>query len=223
MVFGTAIYLVVIFFCKDKSLLVDEVINATSFATLAMIIGAFARQVKLENISVKEKLKRMAYVDALTGISNRRKLFEDLQEHGSSVTAISMVDVDYFKRYNDTYGHQKGDECLKAIVQCLLGFETHNQVSAYRYGGEEFVVLFREPSKELVCNISDGIRIRVEAMNYEHSSSELQKVTISMGVCFVDENNTESYEAIISKADMALYTAKSQGRNCVVTYHDSLM
>ncbi len=219
-ILGTSLYLTFIFFFKKRDLLVDEIFNCIIFAFTGIIMGTFTRYAKMENISVKAELNHLVYFDGLTEIYNRRKLFDDLQndQFKKEITGIGILDVDFFKKYNDTYGHQQGDKCLKSIINCIAAFNFESNFSIYRYGGEEFVVLFKNTSKERITTIADTIRLGVESMNIDHKSSDLKKVTISIGIALVSAENFEGYEQTISNADLALYTSKSKGRNCVTFY-----
>ena len=222
MILGSLSYLMMIIPFKDSALFIDEVVNTIVFSTISIIIGSFVRQAKIENFIIKEELDVFAHYDGLTGVYNRRKLFEDLYKHEKEkIVGIAMVDVDYFKRYNDTYGHQKGDECLKAITRIFLNYQVQYNMGAYRYGGEEFIILFRGITKQQISNIAYEILKEIENMNWEHSTSKFEKVTASIGISFVEDDN-EGYEAVISKADKAMYVSKTKGRNRVTTFTEEL-
>ena len=134
--------------------------SAISFAIIGLVVGYFTRKTKIHNFYMKEKLKEEAYLDQLTKLYNRRKLYNDL-EGDVLITGLAILDIDYFKRYNDTYGHPAGDRCLCAVADILLSFkQAGNRV--YRYGGEEFLVLFEDNSSEYILELLEKIRVEVE-------------------------------------------------------------
>lgn len=140
----------------------------------------------------------------------------------SKLTGIAIADIDYFKKYNDTYGHQKGDRCLKAIAKCFLGFESCGNMQFYRYGGEEFATLFFDYYPEQVLDLTTKIRMQIESLSIEHKGSEKGKVTISIGLSMPKSTAEQEWESLLLCADKALYNAKTSGRNCIAVYNDSL-
>jgi diguanylate cyclase (GGDEF)-like protein len=156
------------------------------------------------------QLEKMAITDSLTGISNRRHLFEVLavetekaRRYGSSFSLL-MFDIDYFKKLNDTYGHQHGDEVLKKVAEVLKSSIRTVDVAG-RYGGEEFLVILTE--SDIDGSIAVAERIRREAAKIDNGP-----VTISGGVTIY---SGETAEDLLKKADMLLYRAKNEGRNRV--------
>jgi len=167
------------------------------------------------------ELKKLVNIDGLTGLANRRYLDKYLRvEVGRSIRnknelSVILCDVDFFKKYNDTYGHLKGDDCLKSVAKALDSTCKRSTDLVARYGGEEFAVVLPDTSGENATKLADLMRQSVEGLNEEHSASDLGKVTISMGVfCALPQSRDEA-EKILHKADEALYEAKQAGRNRV--------
>ncbi|MFN2339801.1 MAG: diguanylate cyclase [Halanaerobium sp.] len=173
-----------------------------------------------------QKLEKMALVDGLTGISNRRlfdqKIEEELKraKRKQSVLSLIMLDIDNFKEYNDTYGHQQGDQCLKEIAKILDKNTKRASDFAARYGGEEFVVILPETAKDGALKIAEDIRKGIINLELEHkNSTAADYVTVSLGVSSIStekEINQELIKAFIETSDQALYQAKENGRNRTV-------
>lgn len=170
--------------------------------------------------SVNEQLKRLSSLDGLTGISNRRSFDERLNEEWNrerrNVAPLSLIliDIDFFKLYNDNYGHLAGDECLARVANCLK--ETVHRPGDFvaRYGGEEFVVILPETDEKGAMVIAENLRLAVEKMNLEHKMSKVSNhVTISLGVATILPSKLITQETLIDSADKALYTSKEKGRN----------
>ena len=167
-----------------------------------------------------------ANYDALTGIYNRRFMeskFHDvmdfLSRSGGSLSVL-MIDIDYFKKYNDTYGHEKGDICLKAIAQTLADTIPRANDFVARYGGEEFVVVLPNTDKAGAYVIAEKMLENVRMLNIPHANSAItQYVTISIGVTTCRVTYTQSWEEYLKCADEALYMSKKNGRN-LYTYLD---
>jgi diguanylate cyclase (GGDEF)-like protein len=172
---------------------------------------------------------RMAYHDDLTGLPGRRAMNEALLQLGSRY-AMAMVDVDHFKRFNDTYGHDVGDQVLRMVASRLGGVSGGGR--AFRYGGEEFSVIFPNKSTEEAAPHLEALRRAVAASRFALRSSRRPRkkpptpkpsiasrkevsVTVSIGVADRDNQRTDS-EQVLKAADKALYRAKSAGRNRVV-------
>jgi diguanylate cyclase (GGDEF)-like protein len=165
-------------------------------------------------------LRQWVYVDGLTGVRNRRYFDERLaSEWGRAVrngTALSVVllDVDFFKRYNDHYGHQAGDICLRQVANCLrLTLKRPGDLAA-RYGGEEFVCLLPDTDLLGALALARQLGAAVEALGIAHADSAVAAVvTVSLGVCSTSGNTPGSAAALLREADAQLYIAKSGGRN----------
>lgn len=166
-----------------------------------------------------DTLRNLAYTDGLTGISNRLYLDEQLakewriaQRHERELSLI-LLDIDYFKQYNDSYGHLAGDECLRIISGCVRQACKRPADIAARYGGEEFCCVFPETNLEGAIKIAESLSRAISIANIVHEGSPTYgKITVSMGVASTIPRN-DSPNALISKADVALYKAKDNGRN----------
>ncbi len=167
-----------------------------------------------------DKLEKLATLDGLTNISNRRR-FEDFLEQEwhraqrqKAQLSLLLMDVDFFKLYNDTYGHQGGDDCLKQVAAVLSDTVKRTTDLAARYGGEEFVVILTDTDKEGASVVAETIRSRVEALKIPHRGSKVNEfVTVSVGVATVVPKPSEHKEHLILNADNSLYRAKENGRN----------
>jgi diguanylate cyclase (GGDEF)-like protein len=167
------------------------------------------------------ELQRLSYFDGLTGIANRRQFdyaiaraWNKALRHGRPV-ALFMLDIDLFGDYNNTYGHQAGDDCLKTIGKLLGNKVRRASDLVARYGGEEFVAILQDTDTSKLAAYAESIRASVENLNIEHSASPYKKVTMSIGVaCLVPTIETSPAE-LIEMADRALYQAKKNGRNKV--------
>jgi diguanylate cyclase (GGDEF)-like protein/PAS domain S-box-containing protein len=167
-----------------------------------------------------EKLMQMAMTDALTGLENRRSFDGALaKEFARSLRdqtpiALLLVDVDHFKKFNDSYGHQAGDECLKSIGDLLKEFARRPGDTAARYGGEEFAIILANTSYLGARQSAERLRRAVQELGIRHCESPFGRVTVSVGVAGeVPKEGTE--EGLIQLADAALYEAKAAGRNRV--------
>jgi diguanylate cyclase (GGDEF)-like protein len=174
------------------------------------------------NVANKE-LQLLSATDGLTGLSNRR-MYDELSmrewrrcDRMKKPFALVMVDVDSFKLYNDHYGHQAGDECLKAVAGQMLRAAPRPGDLVARYGGEEFVFALGETDLDGALWVANILRQRIEDLNMPHAASKLKHVTVSCGVASVMPNDKTSLETLLQSADYALYQAKEQGRNRVVS------
>lgn len=173
--------------------------------------------------AANEKLRALSLRDGLTGLANRRSLEEFLDKEwrfalreGLPLTVI-MLDVDWFKLYNDTCGHQAGDACLQRVADALVASVNRGGDLAVRYGGEEFMLILRKTDERGGQAIAEKIRLAVEQMGISHPSSVTSpSVTISLGISTVTPQPGGTYWQLIDAADKALYQAKKQGRNCWV-------
>lgn len=170
-----------------------------------------------------EELQRLATIDGLTQVANRRRFDEVLQIEWKRMSreqkplSIILSDLDFFKLYNDTYGHLSGDDCLRAVARCVSDETKRPSDLAARYGGEEFVVLLPNTDSEGALQVAEGVLKRVAKMNIEHSKSAVAPhVTLSLGVATAMPGCKTSLSALIDTADRALYQAKKQGRNRVI-------
>lgn len=173
----------------------------------------------------EEYLRFLSMRDGLTGLFNRRTFDEEMKNEWRRALRISapfsliILDIDYFKSYNDTYGHQQGDNCLKAVAEVINNSVHRKGDMTARYGGEEFVILLPSSSKSDALFIAEAIRSRVAELGLAHKNSAIYKtVTASLGIGTLVPSLKNSPEKLFKLADKALYAAKSQGRNRVVSY-----
>jgi adenylate cyclase len=166
--------------------------------------------------------KRIAFIDDLTKIANRRFFDHFLEQQWSKCQrdnqdlALIFCDVDFFKVYNDTYGHKAGDSCLQQVALALSDSVRGHDLAA-RYGGEEFVVVLPDSNTETAKVVAQRIRAKLQEMQIPHAGSQAsQYVSISMGIASVYHNRAISTTELIEVADKALYQAKSQGRDRAV-------
>lgn len=167
-------------------------------------------------ISLVEASYSMAYQDELTGLPSRRSLEEAMLKLGSKY-AIAMVDIDFFKKFNDTYGHDIGDKVLQKVAGNLM--EAGIGGRAFRYGGEEFTILFPNKTQAEVFPLLEELRKAIAKEKHAYkkknkASSRKLGVTVSIGIAEKNDKYTTP-EEVIQAADKALYRAKKNGRNCV--------
>ena len=186
------------------------------------LASTVAEQVGLAiaNLNLRETLQHQSIRDSLTGLFNRRYLEEALekeiaraQRHQSSV-AVVMLDVDHFKSFNDTYGHDAGDVVLKAIAQALKD-NIRAADTACRYGGEEMTLIFSENSLREAIPLAEHLRHIISQLNITYGNQRLSGLTASFGVAVFPEHGTIG-AALLQAADGALYRAKAAGRNQVI-------
>ncbi|RTR35116.1 diguanylate cyclase [Shewanella atlantica] len=165
-----------------------------------------------------KQFRRMALVDGLTNISNRRHFDEILSqeirasERNNHPLCLILIDIDYFKRLNDSSGHQVGDECLVEVAKVLAGICHRPRDLAARYGGEEFVLLLPDTDLNGACQVAEKVKLKLAEAKLIHPDSELGSyITVSQGVCQCRESM--SADEFISEADKLLYSAKSTGRD----------
>ena len=178
-----------------------------------------------ELASLTEKLKALSITDELTKLNNRRAFMQYLdtvwkQNHRLKLpVSVLLIDIDYFKKYNDTLGHLKGDEALKAVALCLKSQIKRETDFVARFGGEEFVCLLPFTSKDEAFDFAKILVQSIESLNLPHPMSEVsQYITISAGIANIIPDNNNSLTQLLDYADKALYTAKASGRNRVVQY-----
>ena len=168
-------------------------------------------------------LNEMVARDGLTGIQNRRMFDQHIQRAWHQAVrehlpvAVALVDIDCFKDYNDRYGHQAGDECLRAVAVSLTQCARRPLDFVARYGGEEFAIVLYEASREYVAEVLTRIQRTIAELNIAHDASRVaSRLTVSIGAAFILPGADRTPEGLIQLADEALYSAKEQGRNRVV-------
>lgn len=208
----------------------EKHIHGLEVGAVDYITKPFHREIIKLRVNLHLELKRhrdyfeqLSYLDGLTGLANRLRfdtIFAYEWEHSTrrkDCLALLLLDIDYFKQYNDTYGHLLGDDCLKRVSQCLQKSVNRSSDLVSRYGGEEFIVLL--PSTDLAGAqiVAERIRQNIEALHIPHLSSQHKNVTISLGVGSIAPRQGQKAQDFLQNVDDALYRAKSHGRNCLKT------
>jgi diguanylate cyclase (GGDEF)-like protein len=179
--------------------------------------------------AANSELYRLANFDSLTQVANRRcfneyldKQWSNLEQETAEISLI-LCDIDYFKRYNDTYGHQAGDTCLQKVAKTIAEAvesstaEVGEEALVARYGGEEFAIILPRISSDKAASIAENIRVWVKKLAIEHANSAVSDcVTLSLGVASTFLPSQISQEKLIAVADRSLYAAKEKGRDRVI-------
>lgn len=210
---------------------VPFIFSATPFRGIdSTVIGMVARfkditERKYAENTLKEandRLERLSASDGLTQVANRRCFDQTLEREWNRLRrtreplSLIMSDVDFFKLFNDTYGHQGGDDCLKSVAKTLSEVARRGGDCVARYGGEEFAVILPATNEQGAFTVAEKIRQAVEQMGMEHKKSSIAScVTLSLGVATIVPTGTGTPALLIKCADNALYQAKSSGRNRV--------
>jgi diguanylate cyclase (GGDEF)-like protein len=208
----------------------DYLLKPISEVVLQAKLRAMHRLVEMQRSLVKvtqqlneanTQLLKLSATDGLTGIANRR-MYDELAlrewrrcERMKKPYSLVMVDVDHFKLFNDKYGHQAGDECLKKVAEQVGRVAPRATDLAARYGGEEFVLVLGETDADGAKWIANRLRLQVSELNIPHYATESRHVTISCGVASVLPSEKLSLDVLLKSADHALYQAKKTGRNLV--------
>ena len=217
----------------DQRLLLSALVNGFIATLLAFIISRVAFVMRLrgfrkdayladqqrELMETNERLQRLSFVDPLTNIANRRFLEMSISRewklHARSGFQMSvlMIDIDWFKSYNDSYGHLAGDECLRRVAVALENTVRRPTDLVTRYGGEEFCVLLPMTKKEgAICIVKRMMRA-ISDLDIPHSGSPLGSVTVSMGIASCLPDHVRGFDDLLRSADTALYNAKISGKN----------
>jgi diguanylate cyclase (GGDEF)-like protein len=196
------------------------------FETLATA-GVVLMVLLSEVMSLYARLGTLATIDALTGLSNRQAFDNEarfallLQQRQTTEVAFLVIDVDFFKQYNDTYGHQVGDECLKRVARGIRETCGRQIDLVGRFGGEEFVVLLQGTNPAGAMRVGEAIRSCVEELGIAHAASAAAPVvTVSVGISQATCDSHTDLETLFQRADAALYRAK-RSRNTVVMDDDA--
>jgi diguanylate cyclase (GGDEF)-like protein len=199
---------------RDFMMSVFWSISALSFGFLgAYILERSNRKVFMN----EQRLKHLAETDKLTGLYNRTRLERALKdelvkaERSQHKFACVLIDIDYFKEVNDTYGHTVGDEILVEMSTLILKF-TRKSDTVIRWGGEEFVLICTDLDKEGVIAVCEHLRQEISAFSF----SRVGHLSVSIGIALSEDSDTT--DSLIQKADKALYEAKNEGRNCTAVY-----
>lgn len=180
-----------------------------------------AREIFSKNL----ELMRLARTDGLTGLFNRRTFDEHLRNawkqarRDDKKIAVIVTDIDYFKLYNDCYGHQKGDDCIRVISDVLADSVSRPMDIVARYGGEEFVMVLYDPTPSFLESFTRNICHKVIDLDIDHKASEATpSVSVSVGASIADAASSMTADQLLRQADDALYEAKHQGRNQAIVY-----
>ena len=172
--------------------------------------------------NAETELLRLASVDGLTGIANRRSFDQFIEDHWQSATvqhkelSLLLVDIDNFKKYNDRYGHQAGDDCIRNISNLIAETLKYSDGQVARYGGEEFVVILPSTDKDSAWGVAERIRASLQYHPAQVDAELNISMTVSIGITEFRHDGSDSRISLFERADRALYTAKHSGRNRVV-------
>ncbi len=227
-------------FQTNVHVLIAQLVNGTIFTIFAFVISRVvfalrmrefvnAKLIKDQKLALEEAnlrlaesnemLKRLTALDPLTGISNRRFFEKALrvewkrQARAGRPLSVIMIDVDRFKSFNDSYGHQAGDECLKLVAETLRDSLKRPSDLVARYGGEEFVVLLPQTDRRGAHHVARRIMDAIIALNIRHVGSPLGQLSVSTGVGTCMPGKDFRHDALIREADEALYGCKAISRN----------
>lgn len=190
------------------------VVGATMWASASEV-----RKILIDVLLKQVLSEQASWEDKLTGIGNRRSFDVNLANHWAQACrskvplSLMMVDVDFFKKFNDSYGHQAGDECLRQVATALDSCARRAGDSVTRYGGEEFAVVLFHTSLNEAQNVSEKMLNAVRKLNIRHEQSQHQIVTISMGITTILPTPHDDMQTLVEEADKCLYRAKENGRN----------
>jgi diguanylate cyclase (GGDEF)-like protein len=221
--------------------LTDRTLQAIVIAVMAVIgVAAFARRVhrlkaaerllilrltemSAELAAANRRLELRASTDDLTQLPNRRRFVEFLDQEWlraarePASVALLMIDVDFFKRYNDRHGHQAGDECLRRVAAVIAARIKRTSDLAARYGGEEFAVVLSGADEDGARGVAEWIRAEIEKQEIPHGGSSVSDfVTVSIGLSVAAPCLGARVDSLVGAADAALYRAKELGRNAII-------
>jgi diguanylate cyclase (GGDEF)-like protein len=203
----------------------DTTIRPSGLRELYTLGNTFNEMLQRIRDDIRE-LERFSTLDGLTGIPNRR-YFDTCMEHELNharrlQTPLSLlyIDIDYFKRYNDRYGHLAGDEVLQQVARTIASMARRSTDVVARLGGEEFAILLPDTEAEHARLLAETLKLAVTALEIEHADSKIgAHVTLSTGVATLTPSHDTQASELLGNADRALYQAKAEGRNRVVVSH----
>ena len=218
--FWFVVHTILAFYLKPQYVL-DDTVNSLCFAILGCFIGNMMIWGRLEGYEAQRLLKIEKETDVLTGLFNRRKLFETLAvletTDAERPSGILMIDIDRFKEFNDKYGHAAGDKCMSRLGEVFARFAQNFRMHFYRYGGEEFVAIAYGYSQTELLSIAESLRLTVQGTDIDG-----HHVSVSIGVAYCGGEQVRNYEYVIDRADKAVYSAKRTGRNKVCSYSNDI-
>ncbi|MDX1724594.1 MAG: diguanylate cyclase [Pseudomonas sp.] len=180
-----------------------------------------------QRLQLEAQLQRLSQQDGLTGLYNRRFFdsqlnseWRRLRRQGASLTLL-MLDIDYFKSYNDRLGHLAGDDALRQVSDVLRTSLQREGDSACRYGGEEFAIILADTGLEGGMHVASRVQQRLEALNLAHPGSPMGRLTLSIGLAVAEPGSGESPDLLVAHCDQALYRAKHEGRNRICVWRDA--
>jgi len=208
-------------------MITDQIAGVVHLAAMNQRLSEMAEDLATANRRLQElnrTLEELSAVDALTGLANRRQ-FDRLLDlewrraiRGGNPLSLLFIDIDFFKRYNDTHGHLRGDAVLAEVANLLAAAFTRAGDLVARYGGEEFAALLPNTTLEAATELAEQARARIEARGIAHPASEAARVvTVSVGVATAIPDPWRLPSALVERSDRALYLAKGSGRNCLRT------
>lgn len=221
--FENQVLAVLVFFQRQQMIPDEKVLTLVN--AIATQLGSMIHRKKIEAdlIRANLELERLANLDGLTKVANRRRFDTYLAEEWQRVIrekqpiSLILFDVDYFKKYNDYYGHQCGDECLQKIALAASCAAKRSADLVARYGGEEFAIILPNTPAEGAIQVAQEIREQMSLLKLPHITSDVNEyVTLSLGVCSIIPTRDDWPESLIAAADKALYQAKTQGRDRII-------
>jgi adenylate cyclase len=205
--------------CGASLILISYSIFLTgTWITTIAPLSALLLSSMVSAVYYNQKLRELVCFDGLTQVANRRCFDQFLDRKLAEGRELSLIfcDVDYFKRYNDTYGHQEGDQCLKQVAEAIR-LATRRADLVARYGGEEFAVVLPYTDAQTALQIAERITAQVRSRRIVHSGSLINSnVTLSLGIASITDSTQTSAATLLMMADQALYQAKAKGRDCIV-------
>ena len=180
------------------------------------------KKTEQELIKLQKELEELSFKDGLTGVANRR-MFDSVIEtewlkarQNKQPLSLIIIDIDFFKEYNDFYGHLQGDDCLKQVAETLNNVKARSRDFFGRFGGEEFIMLLPEADENAAWSIAERCRQALFKKQIPHEQSKVsQLLTISLGVSTMIPSHDDEHNELISRADKQLYQAKQKGRNYI--------
>lgn len=202
--------------------LIQEALRKQAYQAVGLVLVLSALAFALQMARTSLRVRELSVRDSLTGLYNRRHFEDSARQHfgaarrGALSFGFILADVDHFKMYNDTYGHQKGDVVLISVARALTDCLQRSSDLVFRVGGEEFAIIVLLKEKEALAMLLDRLNQAVRGLEMEHRGTAAGRVTISLGATLIRSEGWLDLEAAYSLADQALYQAKAKGRDCSV-------